>query len=46
VKFEGGRERTAVFPAERLHKLAQECNELVAILTASVKWFKEQLNDR
>ena len=35
-----------VLPAERLHDLTQECNELVAILTASVKKLKERRHDR
>ena len=34
-----------VLPAERLHELTQECNELVAILTASVKKLKERRHD-
>jgi four helix bundle protein len=34
-----------VFPAERLRDLTQECNELVAILTASVKRLKERRHD-
>ena len=35
-----------VLPAERLRDLTQECNELVAILTASVKRLKERRHDR
>ena len=37
---------TEVLPAERLRDLTQECNELVAILTASVKRLKERRHDR
>ena len=35
-----------VLPAEHLRDLTQECNELVAILTASVKRLKERRHDR
>jgi len=35
-----------VLPAERLRELTQECNELVAILTASVKRLKDRRHDR